>query len=334
MPLLFARSPCSRSPRACAAATGSTRALPGADAGGPRWPAALAGGSPARCPTTPGPLLLVHRPRSRLVAAYRGAAETYGRCPPTLRREEARASTRPARCASAHRPGVTLFVDVPRGRHPAYRGAGRGVPRRAATTFACSPRYDPDDRLAARLHRGARPQAAAAARLPGPARAHRRLPGQRRRVEPGGHAVRGVDAAPRAAAGRLRRRPRPRAGRPDRRLGRPGLGAPAAGRHLPLLLRERVTEQRRQPAGRAPAAEQPRVRIAVSEAAAWTGRRFYGGRYRVIPNGVDVPGAPAGSRPRAPTRCASSSSARPSSARACPCCCAPSRRCASTCRRG
>jgi phosphatidyl-myo-inositol alpha-mannosyltransferase len=31
------------------------------------------------------------------------------------------------------------------------------------------------------------------------------------------------------------------------------------------------------------------VRIAVSEAAAWTGRRFYGGNYRVIPNGVDVP---------------------------------------------
>ena len=31
-----------------------------------------------------------------------------------------------------------------------------------------------------------------------------------------------------------------------------------------------------------------RVRIAVSEAAAWTGRRWYGGRYRVIPNGVDI----------------------------------------------
>src|SRR5437868_3311933 len=30
------------------------------------------------------------------------------------------------------------------------------------------------------------------------------------------------------------------------------------------------------------------VRIAVSEAAAWTGRRFYGGSYRIIPNGVDV----------------------------------------------
>jgi phosphatidylinositol alpha-mannosyltransferase len=32
-----------------------------------------------------------------------------------------------------------------------------------------------------------------------------------------------------------------------------------------------------------------RVRIAVSEAAAWTARRFYGGRYRIVPNGVDVP---------------------------------------------
>jgi phosphatidylinositol alpha-mannosyltransferase len=43
------------------------------------------------------------------------------------------------------------------------------------------------------------------------------------------------------------------------------------------------------------------VRVAVSEAAAWTGRRFYGGRYRVIPNGVVVPegGVPAPTR-RAP----------------------------------
>src|SRR5207248_5528811 len=37
-----------------------------------------------------------------------------------------------------------------------------------------------------------------------------------------------------------------------------------------------------------------RVRIAVSEAAAWTGRRFYGGRYRVIPNGVQLDPAVAG----------------------------------------
>ncbi|MGA2469756.1 MAG: lysylphosphatidylglycerol synthase domain-containing protein [Solirubrobacteraceae bacterium] len=32
-----------------------------------------------------------------------------------------------------------------------------------------------------------------------------------------------------------------------------------------------------------------RVRIAVSQAAAWTGERFFGGSYRVVPNGVDVP---------------------------------------------
>jgi len=31
------------------------------------------------------------------------------------------------------------------------------------------------------------------------------------------------------------------------------------------------------------------ARIAVSEAAAWTARRFYGGRYRIIPNGVHLP---------------------------------------------
>ena len=30
-------------------------------------------------------------------------------------------------------------------------------------------------------------------------------------------------------------------------------------------------------------------RIAVSEAAAWTGRRFHGGEYTIIPNGVDLP---------------------------------------------
>ncbi len=42
------------------------------------------------------------------------------------------------------------------------------------------------------------------------------------------------------------------------------------------------------------------VRIAVSEAAAWTARRFYGGRYRIVPNGVHLPdaGAPAYASPR------------------------------------
>ena len=40
------------------------------------------------------------------------------------------------------------------------------------------------------------------------------------------------------------------------------------------------------------------ARIAVSEAAAWTGRRWYGGDYTIVPNGVDVGAAPSG--PRAP----------------------------------
>jgi phosphatidylinositol alpha-mannosyltransferase len=40
------------------------------------------------------------------------------------------------------------------------------------------------------------------------------------------------------------------------------------------------------------------ARIAVSEAAAWTGRRWYGGHYEVIPNGVDVAAAPSGPKPK------------------------------------
>jgi phosphatidyl-myo-inositol alpha-mannosyltransferase len=39
------------------------------------------------------------------------------------------------------------------------------------------------------------------------------------------------------------------------------------------------------------------ARIAVSEAAAWTGRRWFGGSYRIIPNGVDVDGPPARPKP-------------------------------------
>jgi phosphatidylinositol alpha-mannosyltransferase len=43
------------------------------------------------------------------------------------------------------------------------------------------------------------------------------------------------------------------------------------------------------------------ARIAVSEAAAWTGRRFYGGAYSVVPNGVALPeGGVPGPRVRAP----------------------------------
>ncbi|HEY1853157.1 MAG TPA: glycosyltransferase, partial [Solirubrobacterales bacterium] len=39
------------------------------------------------------------------------------------------------------------------------------------------------------------------------------------------------------------------------------------------------------------------ARVAVSEAAAWTGRRWFGGEYTIVPNGVDVDAAPTGPAP-------------------------------------
>ena len=43
------------------------------------------------------------------------------------------------------------------------------------------------------------------------------------------------------------------------------------------------------------------VRIAVSQAAAWTAERFFGGTYRVIPNGVEVPASLERLAPELPT---------------------------------
>ncbi len=45
-------------------------------------------------------------------------------------------------------------------------------------------------------------------------------------------------------------------------------------------------------------ANQLSARIAVSEAAAWTGRRWFGGEYTIVPNGVDIEAAPQGPKPR------------------------------------
>jgi phosphatidylinositol alpha-mannosyltransferase len=41
------------------------------------------------------------------------------------------------------------------------------------------------------------------------------------------------------------------------------------------------------------------ARIAVSQAAAWTARRWFGGDYEIVPNGVDVASAPKGPKPAA-----------------------------------
>jgi phosphatidyl-myo-inositol alpha-mannosyltransferase len=40
------------------------------------------------------------------------------------------------------------------------------------------------------------------------------------------------------------------------------------------------------------------ARIAVSEAAAWTARRWFGGEYAIVPNGVDISAAPSGPKPQ------------------------------------
>ncbi len=39
------------------------------------------------------------------------------------------------------------------------------------------------------------------------------------------------------------------------------------------------------------------ARIAVSEAAAWTGRRWFGGDYVIVPNGVEIEATPKGPKP-------------------------------------
>ncbi len=44
------------------------------------------------------------------------------------------------------------------------------------------------------------------------------------------------------------------------------------------------------------------ARVAVSEAAAWTARRFFGGRYAIVPNGVEIPADPPRRAPGEPGR--------------------------------
>ena len=172
-----------------------------------------------------------------------------------------------------------------------------------------------------------------AARLPGLARPDRRLQGQRRGLQPDDHYAWRGGAAPRAADRRLRRGPRPRAGRSAGRLGGHRLDPAAARRHLPLLFGELVCQRAREPDRRSAGAQPP----------ARADRRLGGGRLdREALVRRPLPGDPQRrsrrsrrAQPRrhrtaVPDSCGSCSSARPSSARACRCCCARSRRCAST----
>ena len=204
--------------------------------------------------------------------------------------------------------------------------------------------FDPDDALVARLHRGARPQPRSVPDGLRLARAHVGLPanGAVSNMALTPRAV--LRAAPRAARRRLRRRctSTSRSCRCSA-----GMRSCSAG-ELPLVgtfhtYSENVLTNglAAVPLGGRRRMNRLHVRIAVSEAAAWTARRFYGGRYRIIPNGVHLldgaarrraAGALATRRCSA-GRCGSCSSARRSNARGCRCCCARSRRCASRSRR-
>src|SRR3954452_17058877 len=148
--------------------------------------------------------------------------------------------------------------------------------------------YDPDDRLSARLHRGARPQER-------PAPAHLIELGRTVGI-PANGAVSNIAITPYSATV-MRAELRDFA--PDVvHLHEPiapvacwdalmSVPAPLVGT-FHTYSTNALTNGLGNVAGARRRMNRLRLRIAVSEAAAWTGRRFFGGDYRVIPNGVDL----------------------------------------------
>ncbi len=157
--------------------------------------------------------------------------------------------------------------------------------------------YDPDDRLAAFLHRGARPQ-------PRPAPDYL-VPLGRTFGFPANGAVSNLAPTP-FAISQLRRE-LATGGYDIVHLHEPV--APVVGwdalmsTKVPLVgtfhcfSENVVSNNAANVIGARRRLNQLHRRIAVSEAAAWTGQRFYGGRYRVIPNGVTVPETQPGREP-------------------------------------
>jgi phosphatidyl-myo-inositol alpha-mannosyltransferase len=161
--------------------------------------------------------------------------------------------------------------------------------------------FDPDDALSRRLHRGARPQ--------------RRCPPERfvslgRTVGlPANGAVSNVSLSP-YAVHTLRRELR-HGGYDVAHLHEPvvpvvGWDALLSAGDLPLVATFHTYSENLITNGTAAVLLGGRrrmnrlhVRIAVSEAAAWTARRFYGGRYRIVPNGVHLLEDHAPGRPTA-----------------------------------
>jgi phosphatidyl-myo-inositol alpha-mannosyltransferase len=151
--------------------------------------------------------------------------------------------------------------------------------------------YDPPDRLAAAMHRGARPQA-------------RELPDYlfelgRTVGIPANGAVSNVSFTPYGVA---RMRTELRTGGYDvvhiHEPIAPMLAWDAANStRVPIVSTHHSYSNKWLPnaiatgGGARRLMNKIQVRIAVSEAAAWTNRRYFGGRYRVIPNGVHIPQA-------------------------------------------
>jgi len=148
--------------------------------------------------------------------------------------------------------------------------------------------FDPDDRLSARLHRGARPQARELARetVPLGRTIGFRANGAVSNLAMTPHAVWTLREALRDGGYDVVHVHEPIA---------PVVGWDVlACSGLPLVgtfhcySTNRLTNGLGNLAGASRRFNRLRVRIAVSDAAAWTGERFFGGQYRVIPNGVEV----------------------------------------------
>jgi phosphatidylinositol alpha-mannosyltransferase len=149
--------------------------------------------------------------------------------------------------------------------------------------------FDPDDRLSMRLHHGVRPQSRV---RPANVVSLGRTVGLR-----ANGAISNVALSP-AVVGMLRRELRE--GDYDVvhihepivplsswfAVSQPGL--PLVGT-FHTYSTNRLTNNLGNLAGASRRFQRLQVRIAVSRAAAWTGERFFGGHYRVIPNGVAVP---------------------------------------------
>ena len=191
--------------------------------------------------------------------------------------------------------------------------------------------FDPPDARSERLHRGARPQDRELPGLRHPARPHGRDPGQRRGLEPRPHAVRRAALRRELEAGDFDVVNVHEPVAPSVSWDALAFGDAALVGTFHTYGTNAVTHGAARAMGAGRRMRNLHGRIAVSEAAAWTARRFFGGRYEIVPNGVEVPPSrSAEHRRRRRARCGSRSSARRSSARACRCCCARSRGCAST----